>query len=263
MLPNGTLDYTKVPELISQKTKLVAITAISNVTGHEVDSAYIETYTHAVGAALLIDACQSVARRTIQVHEHNIDFLVFSGHKMGGPSGIGVLFVKHAFHEAFKPLYGGGGAVVSVDHEVVWRDVPYRYEVGTPAIANVMGLGAAISYVKALDKAATQEHEAHLCRLLIEGLQTLNRVKIMGCHTELMQKGHMVSFIVDGIHAYDVAECFNTKGIAVRAGHHCAQPLHRLLHIPASVRVSFYIYNTPDDVEKILEALKLLLKINT
>lgn len=261
VMPNGQLDYAKIPDLISSKTKLVAVTTLSNVTGHEVDLACIANYAHSVGAALLVDACQAAPRRIINVNASKIDFLVFSGHKMLGPAGIGILFANHKFHSKMMPIFGGGGAVQSVSFDTVqWRDVPHRYEFGTPAVADVIGLGAALDYLKQVDFNHLCQHEASLCTALIDGLKKFPEITILGNEAELRTKGHLVSFVVKNMHAHDVAAYFDSHGIAVRAGHHCAQPLHKKLGNTASVRVSFYLYNTLDDVEKILNAVQKLLQ---
>lgn len=260
VLPCGRLDYAKIPELISLKTKLIAVTALSNVTGYEVNLDEIGAYAHSVGAAFLVDACQSAPRRKINVEALKIDFLVFSGHKILGPLGIGVLFARRKFHAKMVPLQGGGGAVMSVNFETTsWRDVPHRYEVGTPSIADVLGLGAAIQYIKNnIDFDELKCHEASLCGLLLDGLQKFSQIKILGSSEDMRKNGHLVSFIIDGMHAYDVAAYFDRYSIAVRAGHHCAQPLHAKLGIGASVRASFYCYNTPCDVQKILDVVQMM-----
>ena len=261
VLSNGTLDYTRVPTLIGPKTKLVAVSALSNVTGHEVDLDYIQKYAYAAGAAFLVDACQIAPRRNINVTTSKIDFLVFSGHKMLGPSGVGILFVNRKFHSKMVPFFGGGSAVQAVDFDAVhWRNLPYRYEAGTQAIENVVGLGAALDYLKQIDCNELRRHEALLCKTLIGGLKILPQITVLGDEQELIEKGHLVSFVVKGMHAHDVAAYFDHHDIAVRAGHHCAQPLHKKLGINGSVRVSFYLYNTFDDVAKILNTLTMLLK---
>jgi cysteine desulfurase / selenocysteine lyase len=257
MLSNGDLNYQAVDTLITPKTKLIAATAISNVLGTEVRIDLLANYAKKVGALLLVDACQAAARRRILVHEQKIDFLVFSGHKLLGPTGIGVLFVNKKLHSKMRPFISGGGSVYSVDYDrVAWREVPECFEAGTPAIASVLGLGSAINYMEQnIDITVLKQQEALLCTHLIDGLSAFKNVKILGPVDELRKTGHIVSFIVQGIHAYDVAAYLNKNNIAVRAGHHCAQPLHAKLGIDASLRVSFHgAYNTLDDVQEILRA---------
>lgn len=263
---NGDLDYTVLETIITQKTKLIAVTAISNVVGTEVNIPLLVQYGQRVGAKILVDACQAVARRKISVHDQNIDFLVFSGHKLLGPMGVGVLFVNTKLHGQMKPLWGGGGAIHSVDYDrVVWREVPACFEAGTPAVADVLGLGAALEYIKKnIDLTTLKEYEAALCSRLINGLQEFKNIKILGPIEQLKRSGHSVSFVIadssgKGVHAHDVAAYLNVKNIAVRAGHHCAQPLHKKLGVDASVRVSFHgAYSSVEDVEKLLQTLKSL-----
>lgn len=257
VLENGDLDYAQLPKIITQKTKIVATTAISNVLGTAVDLETITERAHAVGAVVLVDACQSALRRKINVKDQKFDFLVFSGHKTLGSDGIGILFARRKFHAQMTPLQGGGGAVVSVGYDdVAWREVPYRFEAGTPNAAAVLGLGAALEYLeKNIGLTAVQQHEAHLCARFIEGLQALSYIKILGPVEQLKKSGHIVSFVVEGMHAHDVATYLDHHNIAVRAGHHCAQPLHTKFGIVASVRVSFCFYNSSEDVDKILHAL--------
>lgn len=257
---DGDLDYSNLDKLITPKTKLVAVTAISNVTGAHTDLELLTEAAHAVGAAILVDACQAVMRKKFDVRHQKFDFLVFSGHKTLGPAGIGVLFANRKFHAQMTPFQGGGGAVLGVTPDsVTWRGVPYCFELGTPAVADILGLGAALSYIQHnLNLEDVQKHEAALCTELIKGLQKLPRVKIIGPVAALATSGHMITFVVDGMHAFDIATYLDTQGIAVRAGHHCAQPLHTKLGVEASVRISFCFYNTHEDVAKILQALAKL-----
>ncbi len=253
---NGALDYSNIATIITPQTKLVAVTALSNVTGEELDLELLTQQAHAVGAVIVVDACQAVLRKKFDARVQNFDFLVFSGHKTLGPTGIGVLFAKRKFHSHMTPLQGGGGTVVSVKQDsVTWRETPYCFEPGTPAIAEVLGLGAALTYIQNnVDYAALRAHEAAaLCEQLIKGLQKFPRIKILG-----NTSANIVSFVVEDMHAFDVAAYLDKHGIAVRAGHHCAQLLHTKLGVGVSVRISFCLYNTHEDVEKILLALEKL-----
>lgn len=253
---DGSLDYSQITTIITPKTKLVAITALSNVTGEEIDLALITKHAHGVGAVVLVDACQAVLRKKFDMSIQNFDFLVFSGHKALGPTGIGVLFAKRKFHASMIPFQGGGGTVLSVKNDsCTWRDVPYCFEPGTPASAEVVGLGAALTYIKNnITYEDLQAHEAALCKQLVEGLQKFSRVRILG----QKKTTSIVCFVVDGLHAFDVAVYLDSQGIAVRAGHHCAQPLHSKLGVEACVRISFTLYNTGEDVTRILFALEKL-----
>lgn len=259
---NGSLDYAAIPDLITTKTKLVAITQSSNAIGTPVDIATIVPYVRQVGAKLLVDAAQSVPHQSINVHKLDCDFLAFSGHKMLGPTGIGVLYIKKELHDAMPPYQFGGGMVYHAEFDhATWLRAPHKFEAGTPAIAQAIGLKAAIDYLdQHVDFAQLQTYEARLCSRLIDGLSRFKQVRIVGPEEELKKRGHLVSFVVDGMHAHDVATYLDRKGICVRAGHHCAQPLATKLGIAASVRASFYLYNTIDEVDRLVEAIDQLIK---
>ena len=261
LLSNGNLDYAALPEIINENTKIVAMTALSNVTGLVVDVEKIAAAAKKVGAACVVDACQSILRSKIDVEASKIDFLVFSSHKALGPAGAGVLFARRKFHPQMTPLFGGGGAVLGVDFEsMTWRSVPERYEAGTPDVQAVLGLGAALEYItKRLDRQVWKKYEEGLRETLVQGLRSMPRIKILGPIDPSIPTGGIVSFTVDGIHAHDVAAFFDKHNIAVRSGNHCAQPLHSKFGIAATVRISFCIYNSHEDVKRILETMRLLL----
>lgn len=260
VLADGTLDYGAFEAMLSSKTKLVAVSHVSNALGTRNDIRRIIAASHAVGARVLIDAAQSVAHEKIDVADLRADFLAFSGHKIMAPTGIGVLYVAAELHEQLSPYKTGGGMVYSVDfYQATWQKMPQLLEAGTPPIAQAIGLGAALVYSAAhIPFSALRAHEAQLCRLLIDGLTAMSRVRVLGPREQLQESGHIVSFVVDGIHPHDVAAHLDASGICVRAGHHCAQPIARKMGIDASVRVSFYVYNTPDEVEYLLHALAQL-----
>lgn len=264
LLPNGKIDLSQLDSIITNKTKIVSVIHISNAIGTHIDIATIITRARAVGARVLIDAAQSVPHQKVDVHELGCDFLVFSGHKLLAPTGVGVLYIKKALHDDVVPYEVGGGMVENVDYtSATWAPAPHKFEAGTPPIAQVIGLGAAIDYLQSyVDFDQLMEYEARLCAQLIDGLSAMKQIKILGPLSELKQKGHIVSFLVDGIHSHDVAAFLNSRGITVRAGHHCAQPFAKKLGYDASVRVSFYFYNTPEDVEKILVAMHELIDNN-
>jgi cysteine desulfurase / selenocysteine lyase len=258
VLPDGTLDFSSLDTIITKKTKLVSVIDVSNAVGTHNDIATIITHARAVGARVLIDAAQSVAHQKTDVKKIQCDFLVFSGHKLLGPTGIGVLFIKKEIQDQVSPYEFGGGMVenVTLSH-ATWARAPHKFEAGTPSIAQAIGLGAAIDYIQQhINFDDLQRHEAQLCTRLIEGLERIKRVRILGPVSELKQKGHLVSFLIDDIHAHDVAAFLDSKGIAVRAAHHCAQPFAHKLGYDASVRVSFYAYNTLDEVDSIVRAIQ-------
>lgn len=261
VFPDGTVDLSLLESIITHKTKLVSVIHVSNAIGTHVDIATIIARAHAVSARVLIDAAQSVPHQKINVHELGCDFLVFSGHKLLAPTGVGVLYIKKELHDSVPPYEVGGGMVEDVDcMNATWAPAPHKFEAGTPPIAQVIGLGAAIDYMQSyVDFDELVQHEAQLCTCLIEGLSQMQQVTILGPVSELKQNGHIVSFLVEDIHSHDVAAFLNSKGITVRAGHHCAQPFAKKLGYDASVRVSFYFYNTVEDVDSILAAMRELL----
>lgn len=260
LLPDGTLDMTSLDQLISKKTKLVSCVHVSNVLGTCNDVETIIKKAHAVGALVLIDAAQSIAHQKIDVKKMGCDFLAFSGHKMLAPTGIGVLYIQKKLHEKMQPFEFGGGMVYEVDFtHASWTQAPQKFEAGTPPIAQAIGLGAAIDYIQNnIDFSKLKAHEATLCKAMIEGLQKHPKIRILGPIEQLKTHGHLVSFVVENMHAHDVAMHLSNYGICVRAGHHCAHPLAQVLKIQASVRASFYAYNTLEEVEKFLEVITLL-----
>lgn len=253
-------DMNAYRQALSNKTKLVALTHASNVLGTTIDVKTVVDHARNVGARVLIDACQSVPHQRIDVQKIGCDFLVFSGHKMMGPTGVGVLYLREELHDEVTPYRFGGNMISEVTpHSASWADAPAKFEAGTPPIAQVIGLGAALDFMQEhLDFQWLHTHEAALCTQLIEGLDALPRIRILGPVDELKKRGHLVSFSVDGVHPHDVAAYLGQQGIAVRAGHHCAMPLHKALGIDASVRVSFYCYNDAADVDVVLAALNTL-----
>lgn len=257
IFPDGSVDLSCLDSIITNKTKMVCVIHVSNAVGTHVDIATIIQRAHAVGARVLIDAAQSVPHQRINVRELDCDFLVFSGHKILGPTGIGVLYIKKELHDDVPPYEVGGGMVENVDCTgATWAAAPQKFEAGTPPIAQAIGLGAAVDYLQThINFDELIAYEAQLCARLIDGLSEIKNVKILGPISELKQKGHVVSFLVDGYHSHDVAAFLDSRGISVRAGHHCAQPFAKKLGYDASVRVSFYFYNTPEEVDVIIAAV--------
>jgi cysteine desulfurase/selenocysteine lyase len=260
VLQDGTLDMSLLDDIITHKTKLVAVVHVSNAVGTHNDIIVIANRAHSVGARILIDAAQSIAHQKIDVTQLNCDFLVFSGHKLMAPTGIGVLFIKKELHDQMPPYRFGGGMVEHADFlHATWRKAPQKFEAGTPAIAQAIGLGAAIDYInKNINFSDLVQHEARLCAQLIDGLLAFPEITLLGPLSQLKQNGHLVSFFVKNIHSHDVAAFLNSRGIAVRAGHHCAQPFATALGYDSSVRVSFYFYNTQEEVEYFLRNIYTL-----
>lgn len=250
---------------ISSKTKLVTVTCSSNVLG---DVWYVDQLTelisqaHDVGAVVLLDAAQVVAHNKLDVQKLNADFVCFSGHKMFGPTGVGVLYIKHALHEKIQPYQLGGSMVSDVTFEsATWAMAPQKFESGTPQIASVLGLGAAINYMNAnVNFNDLVKYEANLCALLLDGLLKISGIKIAGNIEQIKKTGHLVSFAIEGIHPHDLASYLGTKNIAVRAGHHCAQPLIKLLGFNSLLRVSFAAYNAPEEIDVFLKYLNEAIK---
>ena len=253
--PDGELDMDDFRRRLSARTAVVAVTHISNVLGTINPIPEISREAHRVGALVVVDAAQSIPHLPVDVRELGCDFLAFSGHKMLGPTGIGVLWGRRELLEAMPPFLTGGEMIreVWIDR-ATWNDLPYKFEAGTPPIAQAVGLGAAVEYLAGLGMEEVRRHEEELTGLLLEGLKAREYVEIYGPH-EPQKRGGVVAFNLRGIHPHDVATLLDQEGIAIRAGHHCAQPLHRLLGVPASCRASVYVYNTPEEIELFLAAL--------
>lgn len=248
--------------LITPKTKFVALTYDSNVLGNVWDQDYTFLYTlieraHKNGAKVLVDAAQVVGHQKIDVQRLGADFMVFSAHKMFGPTGIGVLYIAQDLHDEVAPYQFGGSMVHSTHGESPrWRSAPHKFEAGTPPIAQVIGLGAAIDYItENIDYAEFKQYRAALCSQLIDGLQAIDGLEIIGNVPRIREGGKMVTFTIDGMHPHDIASCLDMYGIATRAGHHCAQPLATTLGVESSLRVSLHLYNNSRDIEIFLDAL--------
>lgn len=258
----GELELKNLDQIITPKTRLVAVTHLSNVTGIETDLEPIIKQVRKVGALILIDAAQSAPRKKIDTQELDTDFLVFSGHKLLGPTGIGVLYAHKNTHALLQPYQTGGGMVadVSLDYnETTFRPFPHGFEAGTPPVAGALGLAAAIDYLtNTIDFSSLTQHESSLCAQLMNGLLTIPDLRFIGDPKKLAASGHMASFIIGNWHPHDSAAFLDSQNIAVRAGHHCAQPLHKKLGLSGSLRASFYLYNTEQEVELLLTALRAL-----
>lgn len=257
---DGTLNLEHLDEYINARTTIVAVSQVSNVLGVHNDIQRIITHAHSVGAYVLIDAAQSIAHQSLDLHAMEADFVVFSGHKMVGPTGIGILFIARKHAAALEPYQVGGGMVFEASKVgTSYLKPPYKFEAGTPPIAEAIGLAAAFDYLAStIDMIDLQKHEAALTSRLIDGLSSLHGVRILGPIEQLQKSGHMVSFVHGRYHPHDIAAYLSTHGICVRAGHHCAQPLAKKLAIDSSLRVSFYLYNSTNDVDQLVRALEQL-----
>jgi cysteine desulfurase / selenocysteine lyase len=252
----GRLDTSNIDELINERTKLVAVAHQSNVLGSINPVRQIADRAHAVGALILVDAAQSVPQMPVSVAELGADFLGFTGHKVCGPTGIGVLWARRELLEAMPPVLSGGEMI-----ESVWMDrttfaaPPHKFEAGTMPIAQAVGLGAALDYLSEVGRDAIHAHEQELVSQALTALTAIDGVAILG-PAEPVDRGATVSFTVDGVHPHDVSQVLDELGIAVRAGHHCAWPLHRRYGIQASTRASFYLYNTSAEVAALAEGIR-------
>jgi len=251
----GCLDLADLDRVLTNRTRLVAVTAVSNVLGTINPLPEIIAKAHAAGAVVLVDGAQSVPHLKTDVAQLDVDFLAFSGHKMLGPSGVGVLFGKRHLLDAMPPFLGGGSMIrrVKID-SFEPADIPARFEAGTPPIVPAIGLGAAIDYLNLAGLDAIHAHEQRLTQHAHEVLEAAGGVRIFGPRPK--QKGGIVSFVLDKIHAHDVAQLLDRHGVAIRAGHHCAMPLHKRFGLTATNRASFYFYNTLEEVDRFGEALQ-------
>lgn len=250
---DGALDMDAFKSLLNEKTKLVSVAHISNVLGTVFPIKEIVKLAHAAGAKVLIDGCQGATHVPVDMQDIDCDFYAFSGHKLYGPTGIGVLYGKRAVLEAMEPFEGGGDMIKSVAFSgSVWADVPARFEAGTPPIMQAIGLGFAIDYVRAIGMANIAEHEKRLCGLLQDGVLSVGGTTPIGTAPD---KTGLVSFVTDFAHPQDIAMILDQQGVAVRTGHHCAQPLHERFGQSVSVRASLGVYNTQEDIENFVAAL--------
>ncbi|NBC00333.1 MAG: SufS family cysteine desulfurase [Bacteroidetes bacterium] len=250
----GALDYTAYTDMLGEQTGLVAIGHISNALGTINPVQQMIADAHAVGALALIDGAQSTQHTRVDVQALDCDFFCFSGHKMFGPTGIGVLYGKEALLNAMPPFQGGGDMIDRVSFEGTTYDaLPHKFEAGTPHIEGAIGLGAAVDFLEGLDMDAVQAHETDLLTYATEQLQTIDGLRIIGTAQE---KASVISFLMGDAHPYDVGTLLDQMGIAVRTGHHCTEPLMDRYGIPGTVRASFALYNTRDDVDRLVQALQ-------
>ncbi|MDW8068386.1 MAG: cysteine desulfurase [Anaerolineae bacterium] len=254
---DGLLRMDRLDSLLDERVKLVAVTMMSNVLGTINPVREIVGKAHEVGAVVLVDAAQAVPHMPVDVQDLDCDFLAFSGHKMCGPTGIGVLYGKEVLLERMPPFLGGGNMIHRVEWEsATWNRLPWKFEAGTPAFVEGVGLGAAVDYLTGIGMEAIAAHERELTAYALERLSALPGLRVIGPPAH--QRGGVLAFTFRGIHPHDVAHLLDREGIAVRAGHHCAQPLHRRLGLTATVRASFYLYNTTEEVDRLVQALEQL-----
>jgi cysteine desulfurase/selenocysteine lyase len=241
---------------LDSRVKVVAFSHHSNVTGAVAPVAELVRRAAAVGALTVLDACQSVPHQPVDLHALGVDYAAFSGHKMLGPTGIGVLYGRRELLEEMPPFLTGGSMIETVTMEgATYAAPPQRFEAGTPMTSQVVGLAAAARYLEAIGMAAVEQHEAELVAAALDGLGAIPAVRIVG-PTSLVGRGSPVSFVVDGVHAHDVGQVLDDEGVAVRVGHHCAWPLHRHYGIAATARASFAVYNTLDEVDRLIAGVK-------
>ncbi len=256
---DGAFLMDKFTRLLGPRTKLVAITHMSNVLGTVVPVADVVRAAHAVGAKVLIDGCQGLLHMPVDVQELGCDFYAFSGHKLYGPSGIGVLYGREELLDAMPPYMGGGDMIASVTYEkTTWAKLPHKFEAGTPAIAQAVGLGAAIDYVRALGLDAIGAHERDLLTYATQRLASVEGLEFIGTAPG---KGSVISFTLDGVHPHDIATIVDRAGVAIRAGHHCAQPLMARMGLTATARASFALYNRREDADALVAALEQVREI--
>lgn len=252
----GRLDLSNIDELITSRTKVVALTHQSNVLGTINPLDEITKKAHEVGALFVLDACQSVPHYRVDVKTLNVDFLAFSGHKMLGPTGVGILWGKKDLLDEMPPFLTGGSMIETVTMEsATYLDAPKRFEAGVPNMAQAVGLGAAVDYLNKVGLDAIHAHEVALTQKALEGLQTIQGLSVIG-PKDLEMRGGVVSFAVEGIHPHDLGQALDQYGIAVRTGHHCAWPLMRRFKTVATTRASFYLYNGFDDISALVDGVE-------
>ena len=257
----GRLALDNLDTLLTERTKLVAITHQSNVLGTINPVRLIATRAHDAGALIMVDGAQSVPHMSVNVQELGIDFLAFSGHKMCAPTGIGALWGRRKILEAMPPFLGGGSMIREVTLQTTtYADLPARFEAGTPAIGEAIALGEAVDFLSGLGMDKIFAHEQHLIGYALERLSEVEGLRVYGPQS-LEQRGGALSFTLDGVHPHDIAAVLDSEGIAVRAGHHCCQPLHKLLDVPATARASFYLYNIPEEIDRLAAGLVKARKI--
>jgi cysteine desulfurase/selenocysteine lyase len=253
---NGRLDLSNMDELINERTKVVALTHQSNVLGTIVPLDQVTAKAHSVGALFVLDACQSVPHYKVDVKALNVDFIAFSGHKMLGPTGVGILWGKKTLLDEMPPFLTGGSMIETVTMEsATYLGAPKRFEAGVPNMAQAIGLGAAVDYLNAIGIDEIHAHEVELTKRALDGLQSIKGLSVIG-PKDLEMRGGVVSFAVEGVHPHDLGQALDQYGIAVRTGHHCAWPLMRRFKTVATTRASFYLYNDFDEIEALVDGVE-------
>jgi cysteine desulfurase/selenocysteine lyase len=249
------VDLSGLEDLIDERVKIITVSGMSNVTGTLGPVRTLVEAARSVGALVIVDAAQLVPHAPTDVQELDADFLVFSGHKMLGPTGIGAMWGKPERLEEMEPTEGGGEMIADVGlYESRWAPVPYKFEAGTPPIAQAVGLGAAVDYLNAVGMETVRDHEQEITGYAMKRLAEIPDLTVYG-PSDPENRGGAVSFSLGDIHAHDIATILDQHGVEVRAGHHCAKPLMRHLQVPATARASFYLYNTLDEVDRLVEGL--------
>jgi cysteine desulfurase/selenocysteine lyase len=257
---DGRLDLSNIDELINERTKVVSLTWVSNMLGTVNPVAEIARRAHEVGAIVVVDAAQAVPQMPVDIEgmgeADRPDFVAFTGHKVVGPTGIGVLWGRREVFEQLPPFLGGGEMIATVTMErSTYADIPHKYEAGTPPIVEAVGLGAAVDYLAAVGMENIRAHEETITAYALEGLAGLKGVKVLG-PLAAEDRGGAISFEIDGIHPHDVSQLLDSRGIAVRAGHHCAKPAHKRFGVQSSTRASSYLYTTPAEIDALIEGLE-------
>ncbi len=258
---NGRLDLNKLDSLLSSKVKLLAIAHMSNVLGTINPVKKIIAKAHKKKIKVMVDGAQAVPHFPVDLQDLDADFYAFSPHKMLAPSGVGILYAKEEILESMNPFLVGGGMIANVTHQdAEWNEIPFKFEAGTPNIEGVIGFGAAIDYLSSVGMKNIFKHEQKITKIALRELSKVEGLKIMG-PSDNKDRGAVFSFVLNGVHPHDMATMLDEQNIAIRAGHHCAQPLHQSLGIEATTRASFYLYNTEEDIYKLVRALKKVKKI--
>ncbi|MBW8752307.1 MAG: cysteine desulfurase [Propionibacteriales bacterium] len=253
---DGRLDLSNIDELLTPQTKVVALTWVSNMLGTINPVAEIARRAHEVGAVVVLDASQAAPQLPIDVQAVDADFLAFTGHKVTGPTGIGVLWGRTELLDALPPFLGGGEMIATVSMEKsTWAPIPHKFEAGTPPIVEAVGLGAAIDYISHIGLDNIHAHEQAITGYLLDGLASVSGVKVLG-PLDPAARGGAVAFELDGVHPHDVAQLLDSRGIAVRAGHHCAKPAHKRFGVQSSTRASSYLYTTPAEIDALIDGLE-------
>ena len=253
---DGHLDLSNIDQLITERTKVVSLTWVSNMLGTVNPVRQIADRAHEVGAVVVVDASQAVPQMPVDVVASGADFLAFTAHKVVGPTGLGVLWGRRELLEQLPPFLGGGEMIATVSMErSTYAGIPHKFEAGTPPITEAVGLGVAVDYLSAIGMENVRAHEEAISRYTLEGLSTIRGLKVLG-PTSVEHRGGAISFEIEGIHPHDVSQVLDSRGIAVRAGHHCAKPAHKRFGVQSSTRASSYLYTTPAEIDTLIEGLE-------